>query len=135
MQTETEPVQRNEQRTEREAERLAAVLGPTLMALTASEAVNYHIWDTPVPSVTYLNGLFLFVAGVSVLRREHRWTRSWTVLVTILGWVATLGGLTRLFWPEAQQPQESAGMNAFLTAGFAVGGLLTYKAYWHPKKS
>jgi hypothetical protein len=132
---ETERVQHNEQRTETETENLAAVLGPTLMALTASEAVNYHIWDTQFPAVTYLNGLFIFVAGASILRKERRWTRRWPVLVTIIGWIATLGGLSRLFWPEAQQPAESAGMYSFLTAGFVVGAFLTYKAYWHRIKN
>jgi len=121
VQTATQQVQHNEQRTETETENLAAVLGPTLMALTASEALNYNIWDMQSPAVTYLNGLFIFVAGVSILRKEHRWTRRWPVTVTILGWIATLGGFTRMFWPEAQQPAKSAGMYAFLTAGFLVG--------------
>ena len=126
---------RHEQNSDTEAERIAEVLGPTLMALTASEAINYHIWETQLPAVTYLNGLFLFVAGVSILRREHRWTRRWPVMVTILGWIATLGGLFRMFAPEAQQPSESAGMYAFLGAGFVVGGVLTYKAYRHRSES
>lgn len=130
LQTETEHVQRNEQQTETEVERLAGVLGPTIMALTASEALNYEIWDTQFPAVTYLNGLFLFVAGVSILQKEHRWTRRWPVLITILGWIATLGGLARLFAPKAQQPAESGGMYVFLTAGFVVGCFLTYKAFW-----
>ena len=90
VQTETERVQHNEQRIETETENLAAVLGPTLMALTASEAVNYHIWDTQFPAVTYLNGLFIFVAGASILRKERRWTRRWPVLVTIIGWIAVV---------------------------------------------
>jgi len=91
------------------------------MALTASEALNYEIWDRQFPAVTYLNGLFLFVAGVSILQKEHRWTRRWPVLITILGWIATLGGLARLFAPKAQQLAGSAGMYVFLTAGFVVG--------------
>ena len=129
MRTETEHVPRSEQQTDAETEHLAGVLGPTLMALTASEAMNYHIWDTQFPAVTYLNGMFLFVAGISILRRGHRWTRRWPVLITILGWIATLGGLARLFAPKAQQPAESTGMYVFLTAGFVVGCFLTYKAY------
>ena len=40
-----------------------------------------------------------------------------------------LGGFTRMFAPEAQQPRESTGMHAFLSAGFAVGCYLTYKVY------
>jgi len=54
LQTETEHVQRNEQQTETEVERLAGVLGPTIMALTASETLNYEIWDKQLPAVTYL---------------------------------------------------------------------------------
>ena len=135
VQTEIKQVQHSEQRAETETENLAAVLGPTLMALTASEALNYHIWDTQFPAVTYLNGLVIFAAGVAILRKEHRWTRRWPVTVTILGWIATLGGFTRMFWPEAQQPAKSAGLYAFLTAGFLAGGFLTYKAYWHRIKN
>jgi uncharacterized membrane protein len=128
MRTETEvPV--SSSRTTRRPKLLAAIIGPTLMALTASEAMNYHIWDTQLPAVTYLNGLFLFVAGASILRKEHRWTRRRPVLVTIVGWIITLGGLARLFAPKAQQPAESVGMYAFLTAGFVVGCFLTEKAY------
>lgn len=135
MPTETERVQRNREQVKTEPERLAGVLGPTLIALTSSEAINYRIWDTQLPAVTYLNGLFLFVAGVSILQKEHRWTRRWPVMITILGWIATLGGLARLFAPKAQQPSESPGMYAFLTAGFAVGCFLTYKAYGRSSKS
>jgi positive regulator of sigma E activity len=129
MQTETRHVQSVDPQTQPDAVRLARVLGPTLMALTGSEALNYQIFGTQSPTVVYLNGLFLFAAGVSILQKQHRWTRHWSVLVTIIGWIATLGGFTRLFWPEAQQPSESAGMYVFLTAGFGVGGFLVYRGY------
>jgi hypothetical protein len=91
MRTESEHIPRNGQQADRETERLAAVLGPTIMAVTASEAMNYHIWDTQFPAVTYLNGLFLFVAGVSILQKAHRWTRRWPSLVTIFGLVGHPG--------------------------------------------
>ena len=42
VQIQTDQVQHNEQRAEAETENLAAVLGQTLMALTASEAMNYR---------------------------------------------------------------------------------------------
>jgi hypothetical protein len=134
LQTETERAQRSEHETEPEVERLARVLGPTIMAVTSSEALNYDIWNTQLPAVTYLNGLFLFVAGVSILQKEHRWSRRWPVLITMLGWIATVGGLARLFAPRARQPAESAGIDVFLTGGFLVGCFLTYKAYWRRKR-
>jgi hypothetical protein len=51
VQTESEQVQHNEQRAETDTD-LAAVLGPTLMALTASEAMNYQIWETQLPAAS-----------------------------------------------------------------------------------
>jgi hypothetical protein len=116
-------------RTEEESRRLAGLLGPTIMVLTASEAMNYRIFEAQVPTVVYLNGLVLFVAGLSIVRRHNRWTWSWPVINTILGWVVLLAGLTRMFAPEAQQPRQSVAMDAFLAAGFGVGCYLTYKGY------
>jgi len=46
---------------------LAGLIGPAVMALTASEALNFRIWATNIAPVTYLNGTLLFVAGLSVL--------------------------------------------------------------------
>lgn len=44
------------------------------MALTISEALNLHIWRVNIVPVTYLNGLLLFVAGLSIVRAHNRWT-------------------------------------------------------------
>jgi len=112
-----------------DSRRLAGLLGPTVMAITASEAVNYRIFETQLPTVVYLNGMFLFVAGLSIVHRHNRWIWRWPVLNTIVGWAIMLGGLTRMFAPEAQQPQGGTAMNVFLGTGFAVGCYLTYKAY------
>ena len=128
MHTDTKDVHHDSQADE-DSRRLAGLLGPTVMALTASEAVNYRIFDSQLPTVVYLNGLVLFVAGLSIVRRHNRWTWRWPVLNTILGWGIMVGGLTRMFAPEAEQPRESAAMEVFLAGGFAVGCYLTYKAY------
>ena len=82
---------------------LAGLIGPTLVVLTVSEAMNFHIWATNMAPVTYLNGLISFVAGLAIVRVHNRWTRSWSVIVTLLGWIVLVGGLFRMFAPEAQQ--------------------------------
>ena len=56
------------------SKQLAGLFGPTLMALTISEALNLHIWRVNIVPVTYLNGLILFVAGLSIVRAHNRWT-------------------------------------------------------------
>ena len=104
-----------------DSRRMAGLIGPTLVVLGASEAKNYRIWQTNSAPVVYLNGLLLFVAGLSIVRAHNLWTRSWPVMVTLVGWFAILLGLFRMFAPEAQRAGQSAP--ATITAASAVGAI------------
>jgi uncharacterized membrane protein YhaH (DUF805 family) len=113
------------------AKRVAGLVGPTLIALNASEAMNPHIWSN-IAHITYLSGSLWFVAGLAILRAHHRWMLGWPVLITLVGWFVILGGLFRMFFPESAQqgvqntPIALAGQMVLL----AIGIFLTYKAYW-----
>jgi hypothetical protein len=108
---------------------IAGLIGPTIMALATSEALNFHIWADKIAPITYLNGALLFVAGLSIVRAHNRWTVGWPVMVTLVGWVAILGGLFRMFAPEAKQASQNSFTYAALVALFALGTFLTFKAY------
>jgi uncharacterized membrane protein HdeD (DUF308 family) len=111
------------------SKQIAGLVGPTIVALTISETMNYHIWASNIPSVTYLNGTLLLIAGISIVRAHNRWTIAWPVLVTLVGWVAILLGLFRMFAPEAQQAPQNNFTYAMLAVLCAVGIFLTFKAY------
>jgi hypothetical protein len=108
---------------------MAGLIGPTLFVLGASEAINYRIWENTSAPLIYLNGLLLFVGGLSIVRVHNRWTRQWPVIVTLVGWVAILGGLFRMFAPETQQAAQNAP-TTIITASLvcAIGLFLTFKA-------
>lgn len=110
------------------SKQLAGLIGPTLIAVTLSEAMNLHIWANNIAPVTYLNGTLLFVAGLSIVRAHNRWT-GWPVMVTLVGWVGILGGLVRMFAPEAQQASRNTVTFAVFAAIGAIGIVLTFKAY------
>ena len=78
---------------------VAAILGPTILAMTASEfpLVQPHLYDTQIPPVVYLSGTLMFVGGLAVVRIHNRWKRDWTVLVTLSGWFFLVLGLFRMF--------------------------------------
>ena len=57
---------------------LAGVVGPALVAIGVTEALNLHIFDTQIPQVVYLNGTILFVSGVALVRTHNRWTWNWS---------------------------------------------------------
>lgn len=71
--------------------------------------INFHIWATNIPAVTALNGIILFVAGISIICIHNLWVRSWSVLVTLVGWFGIVGGLFRIFFPEAKQASDNTG--------------------------
>lgn len=83
--------------------RIAAVLGPTLVLATTSETLNLHIWSDNDPTLVYLNGLFLLVAGLIVVTTHFDWRSASAGLVTLAGCLVCLAGTARMFFPEAEQ--------------------------------
>ena len=112
-----------------ESRAIASVLGPTLLAVNVSETMNLGIWATNTPTVTYLNGLLFFVAGLVVVRLHNRWSRNWTVAVTLSGWALIVAGLWRMLFPTAPQGGENLPTYGLIAALFAIGAFLTYQAY------
>lgn len=117
----------------KKSKQIAGLLGPILIPAAISEVVNLHIWATNFSPLPYLVGILWFVAGFSIVRTHNRWTASWPVAITVVGWFLVLGGLFRMFFPEAQQGNQNTpvlgtyAVNAVLAA---IGVLLTLKAYW-----
>lgn len=111
------------------SKKIAGLVGPSIVAITASELPNLHIWAVNIPTVTYLNGTLLFIAGLSIVRAHNCWTKSWPILITLTGWFAILGGLYRMFFPEAQQLAENITTYIMVIILCMIGIFLTFKAY------
>jgi len=99
------------------SKRIAGLLGPTLIAIPISEAMNLRIWTNVPAYFVYFNGTLLFVAGLSIIRDHNRWTSGWPVLVTLIGWFLILGGLVRMFAPVFAQREvpNTTALFALLT--------------------
>jgi hypothetical protein len=104
---------------------LAALVGPVLIAITASEALNLQIWSGVAAPVVYLNGCLLFVAGLSIIRAHNIWSLRWPVAITLIGWLALAAGLYRMFVPRALQGGENVATYIVIAVLFAIGCLLT----------
>lgn len=114
---------------------LAQLIGPTLSVMTLSEMMNLPIWESNIPSVTFLNGVLLFLAGISIIRVHNFWVRSWTILITLIGWLTIILGLLRIFFPAAKQAGENFSTYLILIALFTIGLFLSLKGYYPNKKS
>jgi len=109
----------------------AKILGPTLVALSASEALNPHIWAGVPAAQVYLAGSLWLVAGLSIVCTHNRWSGGWPAVVTIMGWFAVVGGLYRMFAPEAAQKSVPSPVVLLVLQVilFAVGVFVTYKGF------
>lgn len=114
---------------------LAGLVGPILIVVTASEWFNLNMFaaaarESPAAFAlhVYLNGTLMFAAGLALVRAHNRWECAWPVLLTLVGWSATLGGLTRMFFAPTLSTDASAITTVVIATLLAIGLYLTFKA-------
>lgn len=117
---------------------IAGIVGPTLIVMVLSELKiwNPTLYETQIVPLVYISGLLLFVAGISIVRSHNIWVVGWQTSVTIIGWLAILLGLIRLFFPHVYKAQFKNNDLVLIIEVLLIllGAYLTYKAYW-PKKT
>ena len=86
---------------------LARLLGPVMCVIGVSLAINRNIYTAMSAefvasrSLVYLAGVAALVAGLSIVLSHNLWAADWRLIITVLGWFATLAGTTRLLFPES----------------------------------
>jgi uncharacterized protein YjeT (DUF2065 family) len=119
---------------------IAGLIGPLLAAMGVAMLINRSLFPTMIGEIAhnyaliFLSGLLVLLAGVAIVRVHNVWT-GWPIIVTVLGWLAIVSGLVRMWFPQAAAPMAEAfaGSTAGLLVGgvvvLALGAFLSYKAY------
>ena len=115
--------------------KLAGIVGPTLLAVSLTEAVNLNIFSSHSAPVIYLNGTLLFIAGLAIIRAHSQWSLDWRAILTLIGWLALMLGLYRMTFPNAPQMNAGGLTYALLALLAACGAILTYQAYLAPSRN
>jgi hypothetical protein len=110
-------------------QRISAVLGPTLIAVTLSEAINLNIWVNAHPTLVYLNGLIFFISGMFIITSHSRWKNRQEFLVTLSGYLLGLAGAYRMFFPMASQLGSGLLTYAVIALLGALGFVLSLGAF------
>lgn len=118
-----------------DSRQLARLIGPTMIALGLTEALNLEMFARQIAPVVYLDGTLLFVGGLALIDAHSRWTWHWSVLITITGWVLLAGGLYRMIAPDAPPAPQSELSYLMLGVLGIVGLFLTYKGYHRARLS
>jgi len=123
------------------SKRIAALIGPTLIASAMSIFINLRAWPTLVdqafhnPALIFISGYPLLVAGLAIVQGHNRWALGWPVLVTAVGWLAVLAGLSRILFPlqltgiAMRVAHTGSAMPVAAIIVLLLGAVLTFKAY------
>ena len=123
------------------SKRIGGLLGPTLMVMVASEfpLIQPHLYNEQIAPVVYLSGVLMFVAGLAIVRSHNLWQRDWTLLITLCGWFLLALGLLRMFAASIYRQATGNTSSLFFmiveSILFAIGSLITWKAYARDAKS
>ena len=106
------------------------------MVLSELKIWNPTLYETQIVSLIYLSGVLLFIAGLSIVHSHNIWVIGWQTSLTIIGWLAILLGLIRMFFPNSYQTQFKNNTFTLIIEALLIllGIYLTYKAYWPIQK-
>jgi len=89
------------------------------------------------PGMVLFSGFLALIVGILIVVSHNLWVMDWPVIITILGWLSILKGVTRFMWPEMviqktiMWVQNPIGYNAMLFITLALGVVLLYFGYIH----
>jgi|SRR6476469_6734751 hypothetical protein len=84
---------------------IARLIGPVMLvvglAVLANPAGFREMAEEFMASraLMFLSGFILMPVGLAIVLTHNVWTADWRVLITIFGWLNTIGGALRLFGP------------------------------------
>ncbi|MDR6754869.1 hypothetical protein J2Y48_000142 [Mycoplana sp. BE70] len=85
---------------------LARLVGPTLIVVALGMLVNIGMYEKMIVDalhfgiLLYLSGLLSMLAGLAIVNLHNKWQMDWRVVITILGWLMTVGGIIRIALPK-----------------------------------
>jgi hypothetical protein len=91
-------------------------------------------------ALIFITGVLALLAGLAIVNAHNLWVPDWRVLVTVLGWLFIVRGVTNLVLPHLVQTMgdrivaSQAGVIAGATFMIVLGAILSimgYEALWN----
>lgn len=120
---------------------LAKLIGPVFIVMSLAMLLNGAAFRVTIEqflhsyAFIFIAGMLAMPAGLAIVLAHNVWTPDWRVIITIVGWLGTIGGAARLLVPQvAVQIGTSVFSHAFvpMIAGFVLlvaGCVLAYFGY------
>jgi len=120
---------------------IARLMGPYFVVAGIGMLLNQDAYAAMIAefvhsnALIFISGVLSLPAGLAILNVHRAWTADWRVIITILGWLAVIGGIVRIVLPQVVTMLATtiySGPTALTIAGAIVlvlGGFLTVKGY------
>src|SRR6184192_2381720 len=117
---------------------LARLLGPVMIAVGLAVFANPRGFREMAEefmaskALMFLSGLILMPTGLAVVLTHNVWTADWRVLITLLGWLAAIGGAVRIVLPQQAESMgrwfldRPTSMTVAAVIWLAVGAVLCF---------
>jgi hypothetical protein len=123
---------------------IAKLIGPICIAgglgMLFNTAVFQSMFERGLHDhlLIYVAGLIALTSGLAIVNLHNRWQWDWTLIITVFGWLALLGGLVRMIVPQLVEQyglRVIAHHTFFVMDGWIavlLGVLLCYFGYLDP---
>ena len=120
---------------------LAKLMGSTFAVIALGMLINLSMYESMIAEALhtgvlfYLSGLLSLLGGLAIINLHNTWRADWRVIVTVLGWLMTIGGVIRIIVPQVAIAFGSTiygGRTSTIMAALIVGVLgafLSFKGY------
>jgi uncharacterized protein YjeT (DUF2065 family) len=121
---------------------LAKLIGPVLLVAAIGLFINTSGYRAMAqeflrgPALLYLAGILTMTAGLAIVLNHNVWVANWPVLITILGWLAVIGGAVRMALPDVTRKLGDSMLRNDRTlqiggaVWLAIGAILTFFGYF-----
>jgi hypothetical protein len=85
---------------------LAKLIGPVMIVIGLAVLIHQDEFRKlsqefiASRALLFLSGFVMLPAGIAILLVHNVWRLDWRVLITIMGWLMTIGGAIRLLAPQ-----------------------------------
>ena len=122
---------------------LAKLIGPVCLVLGLALLINGAAFRTLAgeflnnPALMFLSGVITLPAGLAVVLTHNVWAGDWRILITILGWLAVIGGAARILVPQRAvavgRTMLANPSTLHISTGvyLVIGALLSFFGYRH----
>ena len=122
---------------------LAKLIGPLLAAIGVAMIFNADTFRAMAQeflksyALIYLSGLLALTAGLAIVNTHNEWTADWRAAITLIGWLAVIGGVIRIVFPRTVEmvggTMVTIVSNSWIVGEgivlLALGAWLSYAAY------